>query len=142
MKKFWNKSSLFKKCACICIVCITIPTLFFAFFLYHTQSKQLYEQVIHDRKTALHQITDNVNTNFMAVENLSNDLTYRNVLVPLVSRSDLNEYPVWTKHASEEVMINLKYSLKYQNLSILNAAIFTNNPDMPKAECFYYCECI
>lgn len=137
MKNFRNKISLFKKCALIYVVFITVPTLFFAFFLYHTQSEQFYNQAVHDRKTALSQIADNIDTNFMAVEDLSNSLTYRNSLVSLISRSDLNEYPVWAKHSSEEFMINLKYSLKYQNLSITDAAIFTNNPDIPETGNFY-----
>ncbi|WP_287713351.1 sensor histidine kinase [Blautia sp.] len=137
MGKLWKNNSLFKKYACIYILLITIPTLVFALFLYFFQSRQLYQQTLHDRKTALQQISENLDTAFLAVADLSNDLTYRNSLVSLVSRSDLSEYPVWTQHYCEEVLINVKYSLKYQNFSLSDAAIFTNNPNLPETDKFY-----
>ncbi len=51
MRKFWNKIGLFKKCASIYVVFITVPTLFFAFFCtIRSQNSSMIKQFMTERQ--------------------------------------------------------------------------------------------
>lgn len=137
MRNILSNMSLFKKTALLCIFCITLPAIIFAGFLYETQFHQLYKQAQHNDELALSQFTNNIATSLLSAEDLSQSLTYQSSIVSLISRNNLEEHPIWAKHSSEEIIIDLKYSLKYQNLGIENVTIYSNNPDIPESEIFY-----
>lgn len=129
--------SLSKKLVLINILFITLPTLVFACILYSIQSRQLHRQMLQERRSAIEQLASSLDTSLTSVEDLSQSLVYQSAISSLVTRSDLNKYPTWAKHTSEEILIDLKYSLKYQNLGLRDASIYTNNPDIPELSSFH-----
>lgn len=129
--------NLSKKLILINLLLITLPTLVFACVLYSVQSHQLYKQMLQERRSAIEQLSNSLDTSLTSVEDLSQSLVYRSTISALVTRSDLNMYPTWSKYNSEEILIDLKYSLKYQNLGLKDASIYTNNPDIPELNSFH-----
>lgn len=136
MKNFLSNTSLVKKMAVLYIFFITFPTLLFAIFLYTIQSRQLYEQTLKEHQQICQRLASALNTTLVSAEDLSNSLAYRSSISSLVARADLNEYPIWSRHYSDEIIIDVKYSLKYQNLGLTNATIYTNNPSIPEISNF------
>lgn len=132
-----KKMSFSKKIILFNILFITLPTLIFAGFLYVFESRRLYQQLDQERKLTLNQLVNNLETKLTSVEDLSQSLAYKSAISSVVTRSDLNLYSTWTAHSSEEILIDLKYSLKYQNLGLDDASIYTNNPDIPDLNKFH-----
>ena len=116
---------------------VTLPTLVFAFVLYSVQSRQFNKQMLQERQSAVSQLANSLDTSLTSVEDLSQSLVYRSTISSLVTRSDLTMYPTWAKYNSEEILIDLKYSIKYQNLGLKDASIYTNNPDIPELSSFH-----
>ena len=119
------------------IFLVTLPTLVFAFVLYSVQSRQFNKQMLQERQSAVSQLANSLDTSLTSVEDLSQSLVYRSTISSLVTRSDLAMYPTWAKYNSEEILIDLKYSIKYQNLGLKDASIYTNNPDIPELSSFH-----
>ena len=124
----FKNMNLSKKLILMNIFLVTLPTLVFAFVLYSVQSRQFNKQMLQERQSAVSQLANSLDTSLTSVEDLSQSLVYRSTISSLVTRSDLAMYPTWAKYNSEEILIDLKYSIKYQNLGLKDASIYTNNP--------------
>lgn len=129
--------NLSKKLILINVLLITLPTLIFACILYYIQSHQLYKQMLQERHASIEQLANTLDTSITSVEDLSQSLVYRSTISALVTRPDLDMYPTWSKYNSEEILIDLKYSLKYQNLGLKDVSIYTNNPYLPEIKSFH-----
>lgn len=137
MKQYFRHMSLVKKATFISIISLVLPTVLFALYLYSQQSRQLYAQAYKDRTLAIEQLADNIETTLLSTEDLSMNLTYRSKISNLIARVDLDDYPVYTKRSSEDILTALKYSLRYQSSGLLDVCIYTDNPGLKDVDHFY-----
>lgn len=122
----------------IFLVFIAIPAGSFALYLYTSYSTQLYQQALRDKRTAIGQLTNSLQTTMLSLEDLSRNLAYRSSIVGLLSRANLQEYPIWAAHQSEQSLLDLKYSLEYQNFGIGNISVYSANHSLKEEGDFYF----
>lgn len=125
-----DKIPLMKK-----IVLIYVGTVLFPLFmivLYFSQSEygHLYMEAVNGRKQALEQLAQSIKTSIAGIEDLSQSLAYRSPMVELISRENLDNFPIWTKKTMEESMEALRYTLKYQNSGIKDIVVYTNRQEL------------
>lgn len=139
MNIFQNRSMVHKICL-ISIFCLTIPSLLFSFYLYKRQSNEFYRQLLKEQNLSIEQTANSVNSVLYSINELSHDLAYSDPLFTFVSRQyrvGLEKYPIWAKKQLNEVISSIKYSLKFQNLGISAANIFTTQTPEQEGDYFW-----
>lgn len=137
MRNYFRHMSLVKKATFISIFFLALPTFIFALYLYNYQSHHLYTQAYRDRELAIAQLSDNIETTLLSIEDLSLTVTYRSPITDLIARQNLDAYPIYTKRTCEDVLTALKYSLLYESNGVQDICIFTNNPGLEEVDHFY-----
>lgn len=127
-----------QKITILFIFLIVLPAASFSCYFYSSQLSRLYGQALQDRQTSIDQLTNNLNTTFLSVEELSRDLAYKSSIVGLLSRRNLDQFPTWYANYFDQSVLALKYSLKYQNLGINNIAVYSNNHSVKEKDNFYH----
>lgn len=138
-----KKRSLTQKIMMISLLTLTVPCLLFSFYLYKEQSAFLYRQSLNERRLAMQQTVETLNTIFDSVSALSMDLAYGDPLNEYLAkqyRVDLAKYPTWSEQQLEEVISSLKYSLNYRNLGITAANIYVNNGSLQEGGYFWFAD--
>lgn len=137
MKNGSHNLSLLKKLTIICMVFLIAPSILIASFFFRQQFRQLYDQVYRERSLSSSQICENLDTSLLSVEDLSFMLTYRSPIVNLIERADLNEYPIFVKRSTENLLGKIQYSLIYQNAGLQDISVYTDNPGLKTVPHFY-----
>ncbi len=130
MKIFSNMTLVHKICL-LSLVCLTIPSLLFSFYLYRRQADEFHSQLIHEQITTIGQAANNVDATLSSISQLVTDLAYSESLISYVGRmqrTDLLRYPVWSEKVLGDVIASIRYSLKYRDLGINSASIYTPSP--------------
>lgn len=140
MKSFirqFEKLPLIKKIIIFYAGVVILPLFILVVNLSKTEYEQLYSQTVNSKQLALEQLTQNIDTSMMSVEDLSQSLTYRSPISSLISRNHLDNFPIWTKRSSEETIEAMKYTLKYQNLGIKDISIYSNKSELSDNKNFF-----
>ncbi len=127
MKIFSNMTLVHKICL-LSLVCLTIPSLLFSFYLYRRQADEFHSQLIYEQITTIGQAANNVDATLSSISQLVTDLAYSESLISYVGRmqrTDLLRYPVWSEKVLGDVIASIRYSLKYRDLGINSASIYT-----------------
>ena len=93
MKLFSNMTMVHKICL-LSLVCLTIPSLLFSFYLYRRQADEFHSQLMNEQITAVEQAANNVDATLGSISQLVLDLAYGESLVKYLSRmhrTDLKE---------------------------------------------------
>lgn len=126
MKIFSNVTMVQKICL-LSLICLTIPSLLFSFYLYRRQADEFYSQLMHEQITAVEQATNNMDATLSSISQLVTDLAYSESLVKYLNRmhrTDLLRYPIWSERVLSDIIASFQYSLKYRNLGINSAGIY------------------
>lgn len=128
MKLFFNTTMVQKICM-ISLVCLTVPSLIFSFYLYRRQAREVYSQLAQEQLTAIEQAAQSTDSTLQSISRLEQDIAYSESLINYLSRMhrvypDLDKYPVWSAHLLNYVISTIKYSLKFHNLGVQAANIF------------------
>lgn len=137
MMKKLKKMSLIKKIIIIYATVVIIPVFLLVSYLSMSQYQRLYLQAVSSKQMALEQLTQSIQISLATVETLSQNLAYRSPIAELISRDNLENFPIWTKRSSNEIIETLKYMLKYQNMGIEDIDIYTNKSELCDQENFY-----
>lgn len=127
----FTKRTLVQKICILSLLFLTIPTLFFSFYLYKKQTRELHTQLIHEQGIAIEQTTKTLDNILTSISDLSRDIAYSQPLNNYLGkhyRMGLNKFPVWSEKYLGEIIASIKYSLKYRNLGVNTANIFTTTP--------------
>lgn len=133
----FEKLTLIKKIIIVYAAAVILPVFILVTYLSKTEYERLYSQAVNSKQLALEQITQNTRTSMISAEDLSLSLAYRSPISSLVSRNNLNKFPVWTKRSSEESMEAVKYTLKCQNLGIEEISVYSNKSELFDNEVFF-----
>lgn len=129
--------SLLKRIIIVYTCLAILPAFLLVIFLSVNQFNRLYSDTLSGKQLALKQITQSMNTALLSAEDISQSLAYRSPISELISRDNLNAFPIWTKRSTEESIEALKYTLKYQNLGIEEILIYTNKSELATTSFFY-----
>ena len=121
-----KKMSLVKKIIIIYGMVVIFPVFLLVSYLSVSQYERLYSETVSSKQLALEQLTQSIENSLATVEALSQNLAYRSPIASLISRNNLENFPIWTKRSSSEIIDALQYTLKYQNRGIEDIDIFTN----------------
>ena len=132
-----KKMSLIKKIITIYTVVVIFPVFMLVSYLSMVQYEKLYTETVSSKQLALEQLTQNIQNSLATVETLSQNLAYRSPISSLISRNNLENFPIWTKRSSNEIIDALHYTLKYQNRGIEDIDIYTNKNELCNQENFY-----
>lgn len=135
-----HNMNMVQKICIISISCLTIPTLFFSFYLYQKQSRDFYEQLIEEQSITIEQLTNSVDSRLYSINNLSLEMAYSEPINSYLARQhriDLEKYPIWAEKQLNEIISSIKYSLKYHNLGINTANIFTTHESAQEGDYFW-----
>ena len=80
-------------------------------YLSMVQYEKLYTETVSSKQLALEQLTQNIQNSLATVETLSQNLAYRSPISSLISRNNLENFPIWTKRSSNEIIDALHYTL-------------------------------
>ena len=98
--------TLVHKICLLSLVCLTIPSLLFSFYLYRRQADEFHSQLIHEQITTIGQAANNVDATLSSISQLVTDLAYSESLISYVGRmqrTDLLRYPVWSEKVLGEI---------------------------------------
>lgn len=126
MKLFSNMTMVHKICL-LSLVCLTIPSLLFSFYLYRRQADEFHSQLMNEQITAVEQAANNVDATLGSISQLVLDLAYSESLDKYLSRmhrTDLLRYPIWSEKVLGDIIASFQYSLKYRNMGINSASIY------------------
>ncbi len=137
IKEKLKKMSLVKKIIIIYGVVVIFPVFLLVSYLSVSQYERLYSETVSSKQLALEQLTQSIENSLATVEALSQNLAYRSPIASLISRNNLENFPIWTKRSSSEIIDALQYTLKYQNRGIEDIDIFTNKSELSDEENFY-----
>lgn len=132
-----KKMSLIKKIITIYTVVVIFPVFMLVSYLSMFQYEKLYTETVSSKQLALEQLTQSIQNSLATVETLSQNLAYRSPISSLISRNNLENFPIWTKRSSNEIIDALQYTLKYQNRGIEDIDIYTNKNELCDQENFY-----
>ena len=132
-----KKTSLIKKIIIIYAVVVIFPVFMLVSYLSMSQYEKLYTETVSSKQLALEQLTQSIQNSLATVETLSQNLAYRSPIASLISRNNLENFPIWTKRSSNEIIDALQYTLKYQNRGIEDINIYTNKNELCDQENFY-----
>lgn len=132
-----KKMSLIKKIITIYTVVVIFPVFMLVSYLSMVQYEKLYTETVSSKQLALEQLTQNIQNSLATVETLSQNLAYRSPISSLISRNNLENFPIWTKRSSNEIIDALHYTLEYQNRGIEDIDIYTNKNELCNQENFY-----
>lgn len=127
--KFLSDSTMVQKICIISLVCLTVPSLIFSFYLYRKQVGDISVQLAEEQLTAIEQAAHSMDSTLDSISQFELDLAYSNPLNDYLSRlhrlnPSLDRYPIWSAQRLNDVVSSIKYSLKFRNLGIQAANIF------------------
>lgn len=131
-----KKMSLVKKIIIIYGGVVIFPVFLLVSYLSVSQYERLYSETVSSKQLALEQLTQSIENSLATVETLSQNLAYRSPIASLISRNNLENFSIWTKRSSNEIIEALQYTLKYQNRGIEDIDIFTNKSELLDGENF------
>lgn len=116
-----------QKICLLSLICLTIPSLLFSFYLYRRQADEFHSQLMHEQVTAVEQAVNNADATLSSISQLVMDLAYSESLVKYLSRmhrTDLLRYPIWSERVLGDIIASFQYSLKYRDLGINSANVY------------------
>lgn len=142
MKLFSSKSIAGKICI-ISLVCFTIPSLLFSFYLYRRQADESYNRIVEEQFLVTGQAARSADAALASIRQLQMDLAYSDPLYVYLSRLHrvgltYNRYPIWTEQLLSKAITSIKYSLRSHDLGIQAANIYV--PAKLDAEGNYFLE--
>lgn len=128
MKKYFSRSIAGKICM-ISLVCLTIPSLLFSFYLYRRQADESYGRIVQEQLRVTEQAARSADAALASIRQLQLDLAYSDPLYVYLSRLHrvgltYNRYPIWTEQLLGKAITSIKYSLRSHNLGIQAANIY------------------
>ncbi len=137
MRQFLANLTITRRAALIFLVVITLPMVVLSMVFYHNYAHQITQQAIADKRTAVQQLTANLQTTLLSLDNLGRDLVYRSNVLALLRKPDLNNYPTLSQKYTEQIVLAVKYSLKYQRLGIEDVCLYADNATLKEQSYFY-----
>lgn len=132
--------STVKKVLILSICFLALPTMIYSIYLYNSQAVQFYRQLHDERKFAAEQLSGNIQKTVDSASALSLDLAYRSPLLRLLSRDNLQKYPIWSSKSINDTLSSINYSLKYQNIGISTAYIYFIHSELEEDYCFRWAQ--
>ena len=142
MKALADRSIVWKICM-ISLICLTIPSLLFSFYLYRKQANESYVRIAEEQLRVTEQASRSADAALGSIRQLQLDLAYSDPLYLYLSRLSrvgltYSKYPIWTEQLLNKAITSIKYSLRSHDLGISAANIYV--PAKLSAEGNYFLE--
>lgn len=142
MKALSDRSIVWKICM-ISLICLTIPSLLFSFYLYRKQANESYARIAEEQLRVTEQAARSADAALGSIRQLQLDLAYSDPLYLYLSRLfrvglTYSKYPIWTEQLLNKAITSIKYSLRSHDLGISAANIYV--PTELSAEGNYFLE--
>lgn len=140
MKALTDRSIVWK-IGMISLICLTLPSLLFSFYLYRKQANESYARIAEEQLRVTEQTSRSADAALGSIRQLQLDLAYSDPLYFYLSRLSrvgltYSKYPIWTEQLLNKAITSIKYSLRSHDLGISAANIYV--PDKLSAESNYF----
>lgn len=116
---------------------IVLPSVLFSYYLFRSYTTVLYNQARRDRNAVVQQKADTLYITVKSMHGLMKNLSSNQVFHNLLTKSNLEKYPVYSKKYSEDIIRILQDSLRFQNFPYRSIVLYAETEGLPKDP--YFC---
>ena len=128
---------LTRKVTMILILVILIPSILLSGYVYRTLVKGYTDTIIRERERMLNQTVSQIDAQLTSMQNKCRYIANNNVVVHLLRRGSLVEFPIYTKHYVEDAIALLRYTFEYGVMAYRDICIYSDNEALPVDSAFY-----
>ena len=128
---------LTRRVTLILVLILLIPSVLLSGYIYRTLARGYMDAIISERNQMLNQSVSQIDASLLSLQNRCRYIADNNVVVYLLRKGDLVEFPVFTRHYVEDVIALLRYTFEYQITQYRDICIFSDNDGLPTDSVFY-----